>query len=86
MRTHEAAEFGSIRRIREALGQSVYMWLREGLHPEYLMTLAKQGRFPKPVKYAAESNSSVRFVEAEVSAWIEARIAERDALPVTEGA
>lgn len=58
---------------------------RVGLHPEYLMTLAKQGKFPHPVKYAAESNSSVRFVEAEVSAWIEAKIAERDALPVTEG-
>ena len=60
--------------------------IRVGLHPEYLMTLAKQGKFPQPVKYAAESNSSVRFVESEVSDWIEARIAERDALPKTEGA
>ncbi len=60
--------------------------IRVGLHPEYLMTLAREGKFPQPVKYEAESNSSVRFVEAEVSDWIEARIAERDALPVTEGA
>ncbi len=58
---------------------------RVGLHPEYLMTLAKQGKVPQPVKYAAESNSSVRFVEAEVAAWIEGRVAERDALPVAEG-
>ena len=50
------------------------------------MTLAREGKFPRPVKYGQESNSSVRFVEAEVAAWIEARIAERDALPVTEGA
>ena len=60
--------------------------IRVGLHPEYLMTLAREGKFPQPVKYAAESNSSVRFVEAEVTAWIEARIAERDTLPVTEDA
>ncbi len=59
---------------------------RVGLHPEYLMTLAREGKFPQPVKYAAESNSSVRFVEAEVTAWIEARIAERGVLPVTESA
>ena len=58
---------------------------RVGLHPEYLMTLARANKFPCPVKYGQESNSSVRFVEAEVAAWIEARIAERDALPKTEG-
>ena len=50
---------------------------RVALHPEYLMTLAKQGKFPQPVKYAAESNSSVRFVESEVSDWIAAKVAER---------
>ena len=59
---------------------------RVGLHPEYLMTLARNGKFPCPVKYGKENNSAVRFVETEVTAWIEARIAERDALPVTEGA
>ncbi len=59
--------------------------IRVGLHPEYLMTLAREGRFPPPVKYGSERNSSVRFVEAEVTAWIEARIAERDALPELEG-
>ena len=59
---------------------------RVGLHPEYLMTLAREGKFPCPVKYGKESNSAVRFVEAEVQAWIEARMSERDALPVTEGA
>ena len=59
--------------------------IRVGLHPEYLMTLAREGKFPRPVKYGSERNSAVRFVEAEVAAWIEARVAERDALPVAEG-
>ena len=57
---------------------------RVGLHPEYLMTLALEGRFPKPVKYGTERNSAVRFVESEIADWIAAKIAERDALPVTQ--
>ncbi len=43
---------------------------RVGLHPEYLMTLAREGKFPHPVKYGSERNSAVRFVEAEISDWI----------------
>ena len=58
---------------------------RVGLHPEYLMTLSRKGKLPHPVKYGQESNSAVRFVDAEIQAWIEERVAERDALPVAEG-
>ena len=57
---------------------------RVGLHPEYLMTLSRKGKFPHPVKYGQESNSSVRFVEAEIEAWIEERIAERDSKVLAE--
>ena len=57
---------------------------RVGLHPEYLMTLSRKGKFPHPVKYGRESNSAVRFVEAEVEAWIEERIAERDSKVLAE--
>ncbi len=38
--------------------------IRVGLHPEYLMTLAREGKFPQPVKYAAESNSAPASVRA----------------------
>ena len=51
--------------------------IRVGLHPEYLMTLARANKFPCPVKYGQESNSAVRFVEAEVQAWIKTRMDER---------
>lgn len=51
---------------------------RVGLHPEYLMTLAREGKFPCPIKYGKESNSAVRFLETEIQEWIESRIAERD--------
>lgn len=34
--------------------------------------------FPTPVKLGAAFNSAVRFVEAEVLAWLAARVAARD--------
>lgn len=37
--------------------------------------LIKQNRFPKPVKIGARS---IAFVESEIDAWINERIAERD--------
>ena len=60
---------------------------RVGLHPEYLMTLARDGKFPSPLKYGQESNSAVRFIESEVEAWIQSKIAERDSqtLSAAEG-
>ena len=60
--------------------------IRVGLHPEYLMTLAREGKFPRPVKYGSERNSAVRFVEAEIQEWIEARISERDSQAASKAA
>jgi prophage regulatory protein len=48
---------------------------RTGLPVSSLYLLIAQGRFPKPV---AISERSVGWVEAEVDAWLEARIARRD--------
>jgi len=50
---------------------------RVGYHPEHIMRLARSGAFPKAVKLGKSDGSAVRFVESEVVAWIEARIAER---------
>ena len=51
---------------------------RVGLHPEYVMALTRQGKFPKPIKYGEHWNSAVRFLESEIENWIAARIAARD--------
>ena len=53
---------------------------RVGWHPEHMMKVATDPtyahlNFPKPVRIG---KNSVAFVEAEIDAWIEARIAERD--------
>lgn len=45
-----------------------------GLGPTKLYELIKQGEF-KPIK----AGRATLFLESEVDAWIEARIAERDA-------
>ena len=49
---------------------------RVGYHPEHLMRLVRQGKFPRPVQLGPRS---VAFVEEEVNAWLKERIAERDA-------
>lgn len=41
-----------------------------GFHPEHLMRLVRQGKFPKPIKFGPSTNCAVRFVETEVDAWI----------------
>lgn len=48
-----------------------------GFHPESVMRLSRQGRFPKPIKTGATENCAVRFVAEEVEQWIGARMAER---------
>ena len=53
---------------------------RVGWHPEHMMKVATDPayahlNFPKPVRLG---KNSVAFVEAEIDAWIESRIAERD--------
>lgn len=47
---------------------------KTGMGRTYIYTEAAAGRFPKPVKVGIAS----RWVEAEVDAWVEARIRERD--------
>ena len=53
---------------------------RCGYHPVHIMRLAAQGKFPQPVRLGDldDPRSAVAFVESEVDAWIEQRIAERD--------
>jgi excisionase family DNA binding protein len=50
-----------------------------GVHPEHLMRLAREGKFPPPLKLGDTDNSGVRFDQAEVDAWIEERKAARTA-------
>jgi prophage regulatory protein len=48
----------------------------------HIWRLEKVGRFPRRVKLGP---NSVGWVSTEIDAWIEARIAERDAALATRG-
>ena len=48
---------------------------RTGYSRAWIYELIKKNSFPKPVKIGARS---IAFVESEVDAWINERIAERD--------
>ncbi|CAO97477.1 helix-turn-helix transcriptional regulator [Erwinia tasmaniensis] len=48
---------------------------RIGLGKAWVYKLISQGIFPKPVKIGSRS---IAFVESEIDAWINQRIAERD--------
>jgi len=50
-----------------------------GYSKVHIMRLAKQNRFPKPVRLGNSPQHAVRFVKSEVDAWIAERMAERDA-------
>lgn len=50
-----------------------------GFHPEHLMRLSRHGEFPKPVRVGSGPNSAVRFVEEELDAWLQDRLAQREA-------
>ena len=49
---------------------------RVGYSPMHLWRLEKAGKFPQRLKLGP---NSVGWVSTEIDAWIEARIAERDA-------
>ena len=49
----------------------------------HLFRLIKAGKFPTPLKLGENRNA---WVEAEIDAWIEARLAERDAAQKAEAA
>ncbi|HFZ8993825.1 TPA: helix-turn-helix transcriptional regulator [Citrobacter freundii] len=48
---------------------------RTGYSKAWIYRLLKEERFPPPVKIGSRA---IAFVESEVDAWIEQRIAERD--------
>jgi predicted DNA-binding transcriptional regulator AlpA len=48
-----------------------------GFHPEHIMRLSRNDRFPRPIKTGNSANCAVRFVETEIEAWIDARRCER---------
>ena len=48
-----------------------------GYHAEHVMRLAREGRFPRPIKMGETANCAVRFVAEEIEAWITGRMAER---------
>jgi prophage regulatory protein len=45
--------------------------------PQHILRLEKEGRFPRRVQVGP---NRVAWVEAEVEAWVAARVAERDAV------
>jgi prophage regulatory protein len=57
---------------------------RTGLSTSGLYRLIQEGAFPRPVK-VTDMGSVVAWVESEVTAFIEARIAERDAAAAGRG-
>ena len=48
-----------------------------GFHPEHVMRLAREGRFPKPIKMTDAQNGAVRFIREEIDAWLAKRAAAR---------
>ena len=50
-------------------------WVRAGISRSHAYELMAAGKFPRPVKVGRAS----RFVAAEVDAWIQARMDDRDA-------
>ena len=46
-----------------------------GYHPESIMRLVRENRFPKPVVLGP---TKIAFVESEIDQWIADRIADRD--------
>lgn len=62
---------------------------RTGMGASFVYAEVAAGRFPRPVKLGASKSrrAAARFVDGEVSDYIEQRIAERDAGPTaSEGA
>jgi predicted DNA-binding transcriptional regulator AlpA len=53
---------------------------RAGVCSSFVHAEGAAGRFPKPVKLGASKSrrAAARFVDGEISDWIEQRIAERD--------
>ena len=52
-----------------------------GISKTTLQTLMDAGQFPKPVKLGGPDARAVGWVDSEVQAWIDQKIAERDSMP-----
>jgi len=50
-----------------------------GLCKQHLQNLINSGEFPRPIKLGGHDSRAVGWIEAEIDAWIEKKIAERDA-------
>ncbi len=53
---------------------------RIGVNPATLLRMAREGRFPVPVRLGDFTLAEFRFIESEVDEWITARVAARDAM------
>jgi predicted DNA-binding transcriptional regulator AlpA len=49
---------------------------RLGIHPESLMRLSREGRFPQPIKLNLSCRGRVRFDEVDVITWLGERKSE----------
>jgi predicted DNA-binding transcriptional regulator AlpA len=49
-----------------------------GVHPEHIMRMVRQHRFPQPIKLGGSENSAVRFVAEEIEVWIAAQMSARE--------
>ena len=47
-------------------------------HPQSIRRMIREGQFPKPVKLGDGLSAKVAFLEEEIDAWIQERIAKRD--------
>lgn len=45
----------------------------------YIWRLARDGRFPKPAKMGPSKGARIMWLESEIKAWVDLRIAARDA-------
>lgn len=49
-----------------------------GYPPESIMRMSREGTFPRAIKMGNRPNCGTRFLEAQVDAWIEERLATRE--------
>lgn len=47
-----------------------------GVHPESIMRMARENRFPQPIRLGHALQSHIRFDEADVLEWLQERKAE----------
>ena len=52
-----------------------------GYHPEHVARIAREGRFPMPLRLGPSKRHQVRWFRSEVEQWISDRAQEREKLP-----